>query len=147
MHRTMEERRKEIRQDSGSGVPMPADKPSTTSQTTCSSCDSTIKMECKVVQPWARTPDQVLTCKGWTLGNLLKMHKNFHAGIRVPVSKITEEVIATFDAEGIPSVIEGLQHLPGWKYDLLNVDCLVDDSSIMSVFSILSDANFSCLPL
>ncbi|KAJ3787428.1 hypothetical protein GGU10DRAFT_288318, partial [Lentinula aff. detonsa] len=136
MRRTMEERRKEIRQGFRSSVPTPADKPSTASrltQTTCSSCDSTTKMECKVVQPWARTQDQVLTCKGWTLDNLLKMHKNFLAGDRVPVSKTTEEVIATFDAKGIPAVIEGLQHLPGWKDDLLNVDCLADDSSIEKV--------------
>ncbi|KAF8831187.1 hypothetical protein HHX47_DHR1000231 [Lentinula edodes] len=131
MRRTMEERRAELMHEYLPTVPTSADvrtEPSTESGASCSSCDSTINMESKVVQPLTKSPDQILSCKGWTLSSLLNDNKNFHAAPRISVSKVTEKLLASSDADGIPFVIEGLQHLPGWRKELLSVDWLKDDS-------------------
>ncbi|KAJ3905028.1 hypothetical protein F5879DRAFT_800469 [Lentinula edodes] len=90
-------------------------------------------MESKVVQPLTKSPDQILSCKGWTLSSLLNDNKNFHAAPRISVSKVTEKLLASSDADGIPFVIEGLQHLPGWRKELLSVDWLKDDSLLKEV--------------
>ncbi|KAJ4497973.1 hypothetical protein C8R41DRAFT_758184 [Lentinula lateritia] len=90
-------------------------------------------MESKVVQPLTKSPDQILSCKGWTLSSLLNDNKNFHAAPRISVSKVTEKLLASSDTDGIPFVIEGLQHLPGWRKELLSVDWLKDDSLLKEV--------------
>lgn len=137
MRRTMEERRAELMREYLPTLPMSADvrtKRSTESGAFCSSCDSTINMESKVVQPLTKSPDQILSCKGWTLSSLLNDNKNFHAAPRISVSKVTEKLLASSDTDGIPFVIEGLQHLPGWRKELLSVDWLKDDSLLKGEF-------------
>ncbi|KAJ3725819.1 hypothetical protein C8R42DRAFT_575604 [Lentinula raphanica] len=81
-------------------------------------------MKPEVVHPSAKSPNQVFTCKGWTLDHLLTTHKNFHAAPRLEVSDAIEDAIAVRDAEGLPFVIQGLQSLEGWKHELLNLEWL-----------------------
>ncbi|KAJ4487833.1 hypothetical protein J3R30DRAFT_3431869 [Lentinula aciculospora] len=131
MRRTMEEHRADIIREDSRNVPMWANT-AEIGRTSCSSCSSSI-MECRRVQPSSKSQNQVLSCKGWTLNNLLRDNQNFRAADRVPVGEVTENLITSFDSNGKPFVIEGLQHLPGWRKDLLSVDWLKDESPIKEI--------------